>query len=167
METTEMCSYPNETKQLTGQSKICLCVVGRNWCIRIKTMFLLAAGGTERSMKRERCPGPGPVAGKSQGGAVPSRWGNLSVSSHIRRSHPPQQGFWMSLVSPCPSAHRERGCCASHTGERSSPCNRPISHSELYSSHPGMFLSLFWIRQCGLASPSSWLWALTRLRFPP
>lgn len=167
METMEMRSYLNEIKQLTGQSKIGLCVVGRNWCIRIKTMFLLAAGEMERNMQRESFPGSGPVADKSQGGTVPSHWGNLSVSSHIRRSHRPQQGFWMSLVSPCPSANRERGCCSSHTGERSSPWNGSISHSELCSSHPGMFLSLFWIWQCGLASPSSWLWALTRLRFPP
>lgn len=166
METMERCSYLNKIKQLTGQSKICLCVVGRNWCIRIKAVFLLAAGEW-REACRESFPGSGSVADKSQGGTVPSHRGKLSVSSHLRRSHRPQQGSWMSLVSPRPSANRERGCCSSHTGEHSSPWNGSMSHSELYSSHPGMFLSLFWIWQCGLASPSSWLWALTGLRFPP
>lgn len=49
----EECSYLNKIRQLTEQSKVWLCVVGRNCCIKRKAMFLLAAEERERGMQRK------------------------------------------------------------------------------------------------------------------
>ena len=121
----------------------------------------------ERGRKafRERCPGLGSVADNSQG---------VDWTISLRKpkcEYPKIPSSPTRLVNvigvPRPSTNRERRRCSSHTRDSSSPCNRSISHSEFYTSHPGVFFNFFWVEYCGLTSPNSCLWALTRLRFSP
>lgn len=94
IETIKKCSYLNKIKQLTEQSKVWLCVVGRNWCIKRKAVFLLAAGERERGI--QRCPGLGSVADNSQG--VDWTISLRKPKCGYPKIRPRQQGLCMSLV---------------------------------------------------------------------